>query len=103
MIDLHQRGPTMFNSPPGIDIDQARRLLRECTLLLTHPRCDGGAKEWFLQEFERLRSEVKAQLRQQRQAQGHEQRPEQPPLGELFGRRNTQTTVLAPTDGAKSS
>ena len=89
--------------PPGSDMDLARRVLAECALFLTHPRCGANAKQWFLQEFERVRSEAKALLRNQRQAQGHEQRPEQPPLEELFGRRNTQTTVLAPTDGAKSS
>jgi hypothetical protein len=69
-------------------MDLARRVLAEVALFLTHPRCSANAREWFLQEFERLRSEAKALLRQQQS--------QRPPLGELFGRKEVKTTPAAP-------
>jgi hypothetical protein len=71
------------------DLDHARRLLAEVALFLTHPKCDIAAREWFLQEFERIRSEAKAQIREQK---------ETAPLGPIFGPKRVEApTPIAPT------
>src|SRR5262249_31993667 len=71
---------------PGGDMDRADRLLVMCVLFFTEARCSEDAKQWFLVEFERLRSEAKAQIRGQTEQLAH-----------LFGPpKDVKTTPAAP-------
>jgi hypothetical protein len=77
---------------PGSDFDRADRLLVAVSLLLTDVRCNTSAKTWFLEQFETLRSEAKAQIRQQME-------PYQ--LRHLFGPKEVKPTPDAPTTQAR--
>src|SRR5262245_45446737 len=85
---------TTHNYPPGSDMDRADRMLATVALFLTDARCDAGAREWFLREFEKVRSEAKAQLR--------EHRTDRHPLGHLFGPKDTRTTATAAAKSSKT-
>jgi hypothetical protein len=64
-------------------------MLADLAMFLTHPKCDTAAREWFLREFEKVRSTIKAQIREQN---------ESVQLGHLFGPKTVEaSTPPAPT------